>query len=170
MKGVILAGLAAAALLALSGGAGAASTTPPFDQWFLQASIQGDRFEVAGGTFAQQHSGNSAVKTLAVRLVKDHSKSLSDSIKLAHSLHVSVPPAATPSQQWELQQVKSMSGSDFDRAYASLEVKDHQEDISMAQDELKMGQDPQVKAEAKKDLPMLKMHLLLSQKALKATA
>src|SRR5213082_3268733 len=80
----------------------AAADPPPQDENWLQTSISGDRFEIAGGKIALARSQNAAVTTLARRLIKDHAKSLHDAIALAQRWGTKPPPAATPSMQWEL--------------------------------------------------------------------
>jgi putative membrane protein len=87
---------------------------------------------------------------------------------LAKKLGVDVPGEPSPTQQWELKTVASFSGKDFDRRYSDLEVQDHKEDIEQTKDEIDMGTNPDVRDEAKTDLPMLQEHLKLSQDALEA--
>src|SRR3954470_7008672 len=77
----------------------AAKPYSPLDKYMLQSSIQGDRFEIAGGQLAQSKGTSDAVKALGARLVKDHSKSLSEAVKLAKDLKISVPKTPTPSQE-----------------------------------------------------------------------
>jgi putative membrane protein len=60
-----------------------------------------------------------------------------------------------------------MSGKSFDQWYAKLEVQDHIQDIKDATDEATSGSNPSIRAEAKKDIPVLKKHLALSRAALK---
>jgi hypothetical protein len=52
--------------------------------------------------------------------------------------------------------------------YASLEVKDHQQDIEETGFEARKGQQWEFRQEALKDLKMLNMHLRLSKQALAA--
>jgi putative membrane protein len=160
-KIVIFATMCAA--LALT--AAAAASAPPLDELWLQTSISGDRFEVAGGKLALAKGTSPKVKALGARLVRDHSKSLVESITLAKQLGVRVPPSATPSMQWELQQLKTLSGAAFDRAYVSLEVLDHEQDVEETATEVLKGSSPRVRAAAKHELPMLNMHLRLSKAA-----
>ena len=56
------------------------------DEQYLQTSISGDRFEIIGGKLAEKKSSNTAVLKAAQTIVSDHTKSLSDAIKLAHEL------------------------------------------------------------------------------------
>src|SRR4051812_39043030 len=81
---VLAIGLASAALLVFPG-AGRAATArySPLDESTLQTSIQGDRFEIAGGDLAESKAVTPGVRALGARLVKDHSKSLREAVALA---------------------------------------------------------------------------------------
>jgi putative membrane protein len=136
------------------------------DANYLQTSISGDRFEIIGGKLAETKGATAQVRALGARLIKDHSKSLAESVAEARSLGVKVPQAPTPSMVWELNTVRSMSGSQFDRSYSSLEVKDHEQDIEETTFEVQHGGSAEVKQSAKKELPMLQMHLSLAKQAL----
>jgi len=137
-----------------------------WDKQWLMMSIEGDRFEIAGGKLAQAKGANAVIRSLGARLVTDHSKSLADAVAVARKLHVEVPGEPSPSQQWELQVVGSFSGNDFDRWYARLEVQDHVQDIQEASDEVSDGSSRKVRKLAKSDLPVLQQHLTLAQQAL----
>jgi putative membrane protein len=153
-------------LLAATGSSAQAAHVSAWDQQWLKTSIEGDRFEIAGGLLAQQKSANPTVRSLGARLVSDHTKSLKDAMAAAHKLGISVPGKPTPSMQWELQIVGTLSGAPFDHWYSDLEVEDHKQDITESTDEVKEGSNPQIKKLAAQDLPMLKEHLKLSTQAL----
>jgi len=140
----------------------------PLDKYLLQASIQGDRFEIAGGKIAQTNAANQTIKALGARLVKDHAKSLKEAVQLAHKLGISVPATPSTTQEWELQTVGAMSGATFDVAYARLEVQDHKQDIEDNTTEARDGANPSARKLARKDLPVLRTHLKLSRQALSA--
>jgi putative membrane protein len=170
---ILAVALASAAAVALSGLPAAAAgpsraSVSGADSIWLRSSIEGDRFEIIGGKLAQQKGQNAAVKALGARLVKDHSKSLADAIKTAHQLNIDVPKTPTPSEEWELTVVGAMSGADFDRWYASLEVQDHKQDIDETKDELAVGANASVRKDARADLPVLREHLKLSKATAKA--
>jgi predicted outer membrane protein len=160
--------LLAVALVALAAATAAAADAPPQDENWLQTSISGDRFEIAGGKIALSRAMTAGDRALGRRLMQDHMKSLAGAVALAQSLGVGVPPAATPSEQWELNRLKNMPRSSFDVQYAAIEMKDHEQDIEETGFEAREGQLWEVRAEAKKDLPMLNMHLKLSKQALTA--
>jgi putative membrane protein len=165
----LLRGVAAAAALATTAVAApshAATAAKPShaDELYLQTAIEGDRFEVAGGKIAQQRGATAGVKQYGARLVKDHTKSLGESVTLAKKLGIKVPTAPSPSMQWELQTLTSFTGKDFDQHYADLEAMDHQQDISEAADEVHNGTSADVRQAASKEIPTLKAHLSIARK------
>jgi putative membrane protein len=145
-------------------------TYSAWDEEWLTTSLEGDLFEIAGGKIAQSHSSNSTVKALGAKLISDHSKSFSDGAEVAKKLGIEVPDEPTPSEQWELQAVGSVSGSTFDKAYTSLEVADHKQDIKETKAELEKGCNPLVRHEAAEDLPVLEEHLKLAEQAYAAVS
>jgi putative membrane protein len=159
----------ACAIAALATAAAAAANAPPEDENWLQTTISGDRFEVAGGKIALSRATTPANRALARRLIRDHSRAMAQEIAVARSLGVGVPPAATPSEQWELNRLKNMPRAWFDVQYDTLEVKDHNQDIEETGLEAREGQVWQVRQLAKQSLPMLNMHLKLSKAALSAS-
>jgi putative membrane protein len=174
MKRSLLAISVTAALAALTAGtigaqAKTAAGVSGLDEEYLKSSIQGDRFEISGGRMALGASQNPQVRALATTLVKDHTKSLADAVKLAKKLGVSVPKAPTPPEQWELRIAGTETGPAFDKWYSDLEVQDHKQDISEASAEASTGTNAAVRAGARKELPTLRRHLKLSQGALKAS-
>ena len=100
------------------------------------------------------------------QLVGDHTHSLGEAVQLARQLHISVPRSPTGLQRWTTLTLKHMNrGTGFDSSYSAMEVQDHQQDIADTQLEIAAGQNPAVVNMAKKELRMLKVHLMLSQKA-----
>jgi putative membrane protein len=140
-----------------------------WDEEWLMMSIQGDRFEIAGGQLAQQKGSTAIVRALGARLASDHTKSLKDAVDEAKEYGIQVPDSPSPSQQWELRVVSTFSGKAFDRWYSDLEVQDHRQDIQETQDEIDKGTNPDIKQLAKDDLPMLQEHLKLAEQALAAS-
>jgi putative membrane protein len=141
-----------------------------WDEQWLMMSIQGDRFEIQGGELAQHQASTDTVRALGARLVKDHSQSLEDAIALAERLGIDVPDSPSPTQQWELRTVAQFHGREFDRRYADLEVQDHKQDIQEAQDEIDKGCNPDIRDEAKSELPVLQEHLQLAEDALQSVS
>ncbi len=130
--------------------------------------MQGDRFEIIGGQLAMTHSDNARVRNLGHRLKVDHQRALKRSAAAAHSRDVDVPHEPSPSEQWELDMLSQLRGFAFDLAYTSLEVKDHEQDISEATSESKTGSDDDVVHLARRAIGMYHRHLHLSHVAFKS--
>jgi putative membrane protein len=132
--------------------------------------IQGDRFEITGGTAAQAKGATTAMKAFGARLVKDHSKSLRDAQRAARRFGIDVPKTPSPSEQWELRTVGGFTGAAFDRSYADLEVQDHIQDIQEAKDEIGEGCNSTIRGLARDDLPVLRQHLRIARQLLASGA
>jgi putative membrane protein len=137
-----------------------------WDEEWLKMSIEGDLFEIQGGKIAQQKATTQQARDLGKLLVDDHTKSLKDATDLARSLGIDVPDSPSPSQQWELRAVQQFQGKDFDKWYADLEVQDHVQDISEAQDEVDKGCNRKIRNDAKDEIPVLQQHLKTAQDVL----
>jgi putative membrane protein len=133
------------------------------DETWLMTGMQGDRFEIIGGTTAQAKGATAAMKAFGARLVKDHTTSLRDAERAAHRFGVTVPKTPSPSEQWELRMVGLFSGTPFDRSYAFLEVQDHIQDIQETKDEISDGCSRTVRSLARDDLPVLRQHLQIAR-------
>lgn len=97
------------------------------------------------------------------------SKSLAESLRLAHAIGVQPPKDPAPSMLWELKMVSALSGRSFDHWYSNLEVYDHSQDISEAKSEAGEGTNTQVRKAAQKENPKLRLHLRLARQALGAS-
>jgi putative membrane protein len=133
------------------------------DATWLMTGIQGDRFEIIGGTAAQTKGVTAQMKAFGARLVRDHSKSLRDAVRAAHRFHVDVPKTPSPSEEWELRTVGAFTGTAFDRSYSDLEVQDHIQDIQETKDEISDGCNRTVRGLARDDLPVLRQHLQIAR-------
>jgi putative membrane protein len=165
LAAVLLAALATPSVLL----AGRATQPSAQDANYLQTSISGDRFEIIGGKLTLQKTQSAALRTLAHRLIRDHSRSLREAVAEARRDGIKIPSAPMPTQVWELNTLRMMSGVTFERLYSSLEVKDHQQDIEETTFEAQHGQDPDIRQSAKQELPILELHLRLSENALRAS-
>jgi len=149
--GALLLGASATAFAAASGG----ST-------FLKQAIRGDLAETQIGQLAQQKSINAEVKSFGQELVTDHSQAKTEATSLAETMKVTVPTKPDRKAQTEYEKLSKLSGSAFDKEFASFMVKDHQEDIAKFQKEAQAN-DGQVSALAQKTLPVLQKHLQAAQ-------
>ncbi len=121
--------------------------------------------EVAAGKLAAQHGLDPAVKAFGEKMVSDHTAA-GDMLKsLAASKQTPLPDAVSAEEQTALGKLEGLNGTEFDKAYSQLMVKDHVTDISEFEKEVaKKGADADVKAYAEQTLPTLRHHLMLANR------
>ena len=137
------------------------------DRKYLKNAIQTDRAQISVGNLALATSRDRAVRRLARRSTTDHRLLLQDTVRLARSLHVRVPKSQAPTQIRAARLLSALSGSLFDRRYASLEVRRTQEAIRSAAAELRRGRNAAVLHIARVALPILRLDIRLARAALK---
>jgi len=96
-------------------------------------------------------------------MVLDHGRSNAELAALAQSKGLTVRPGLEPSQQAMRDRLNALTGADFDRAYMSEMLRDHNEDIALFERAVEVSADPDVKAWAARSLPMLRDHLALAR-------
>ena len=136
------------------------------DRKYLKNAIQTDRAQISVGKLALATSRDRAVRRLARRSTTDHRLLLQDTVRLARSLRVRVPKSQAPTQIRAARLLSALSGSLFDRRYASLEVRAAQKWIRRAAGELRGGRNAAVLHAAKVALLILRLDLRLARVAL----
>jgi putative membrane protein len=128
------------------------------DDFVEDASAKGVA-EVEAGKLAQEKGTAADVKAFGAMMVKDHTaaneklKSIADQKKLEVSTDAELMDKAK-AMILDLRSAKS-----FDQAYANNQVKAHEATIEIFEDEVKNGDDDQLKTFATETLPKLKAHL-----------
>lgn len=137
--------------------AAAAVTTPSADS-FMKEAAEGGMAEVELGKLASTKGMNAEVKSFGRMMITDHTKANTELKALAAKKNITLP-ADTGSHASTIEKMKSASGADFDTAYVSEMVNDHEKDVKDFQTQADNATDPDVKAFAAKTLPTLKKHL-----------
>jgi putative membrane protein len=117
---------------ALSAGNGPAPTEVALtDEQILEITHTANVGEIEQAKLAQTKSKDAHVKKFAAAMVKDHSDADAKGTKLAKK--ASLTPAASPAStslesdaQNGMANLKTQAGTDFDKAYVDLQVKEHQ--------------------------------------------
>jgi putative membrane protein len=138
------------------GGASAAT------QEFVQKAQAGTHFEVETGTLAERQATDPKVKKFGKMMVGDHSKAGKNLAAALKSDRASGLPQDTPmnaDQTSEYNKLKGLVGTEFDKQYVQIMLKDHQEDAQLFDDYAKNGDDPKIKAFAKKTASVIHKHL-----------
>ena len=157
------------ALAALTCGVQVAWAQDFASQDFVRKAMQGNMAEVSVGQLAQQKGTSDAVRQFGQQLVTDHSAANDKLKQVATSMGITSPPTEPNADQKSMHdKLAAMSGAEFDRAFSTGMVADHQKDIAEYQDEAKAkdaaGQ------YATETLPTLEQHLKVAQSLAASTA
>jgi putative membrane protein len=152
-----------AALVAAAGIASAADTgLSAADRDFINKAAQGGMMEVAAGKLAAQRAMDPAVKSFGRKMVSDHSAANELLKSLAAAKNLPLPESVTEKDHSALGKLEALNGTEFDKTYSQMMVKDHVTDISDFENEAKKGDDPDVKGFAAETLPTLRHHLMMA--------
>ncbi len=127
------------------------------DQTFLMEAAKGGMMEVEMGKMAAKMGKSADVKNLGKTLVNDHSRANGELKALAKAKGVNLPAAS---------KMQKMGADNFDSMFLTAAMKDHQKDIAMFERAAKSSKDAEVKAWAKKMVPVLKGHMSAVKKAM----
>ena len=144
------------------------STAAGADQEFAMKAASGGMSEVKLGQLASERGSNPAVKEFGQRMVTDHSKANDELKALAMHENITLPSNPSRADQATYDRLSKLSGKQFDEAYASLMVTDHEQDIAEFQKESASGQNDSLKSFAGKTLPTLESHLTEAKEMLKS--
>jgi putative membrane protein len=129
---------------------------------FVQKAAVSDMFEIESSKLAEQKAKNPALKKFAKQMIRDHSKTSSKLKSLVQSgkvKNVQVPQQLDSDHQQKLDELRSVSGDQFDELYRSMQLEGHQQAVQLFDSEAKSGPDPTLKKFAASTLPHIKEHL-----------
>ena len=129
------------------------------DADFMVKAASGGMLEVELGKLAQSNAGRKGVKDFGAMMVEDHGKGGETLKTLAASKKIVLPDSVSNDQKKERDDLMKQHGSEFDRSYITLMVKDHKEDIDEFEKAARNVSDPEIRAFAQNALPMLHHHL-----------
>jgi putative membrane protein len=134
---------------------------------FVAKAIEAGAIEIATSELAVKKATNPAVKAFATRMVADHGKANAELAKLAadQSIQVTGPGAAASTATNKL---TALSGAEFDREYMEMQVRAHQDAVTLFERESTKGSDATIKAFATKTLATLRDHQKLAHDAAEA--
>ena len=133
---------------------------------FMKMAALGGMMEVALGKVAQK-SANPQVKAFAAMMVADHTKANNELKALADKSEILLPAEYDAAQNEHMNEMKKLSGSEFDKHYIAMMVDDHKKTVDL----FKSGSETKeldVKKFALKTLPVLEAHFAKA-KAIQAT-
>jgi putative membrane protein len=164
MRSYILAG-ALALLLPSVALAQPITPAPPSAQNMMMYG-HSDQFEIQTGKLAATKAASPRIREFGSRMVTDHTKSTAMVIAAAKKsgLPTSPPPPLKADQQAMLTDLQSQTGAAFDKTYLSQQLTAHQEALALQSSYANGGDDPNLKATARRIVPVVQMHLGMLQK------
>jgi putative membrane protein len=135
-------------------------------QEFVTKVEMGTHVEIESAQVALKQAQDKKVKQFAQRMIKDHTKAgnmLKSAVKSDKGANLPDDTPIDADHQKMIDNLKSAQGADFDKQYVKMMVDDHEEDSKDFDDYAKNGDDPKIKAFAKKTAPVIHKHLKMIQ-------
>lgn len=123
----------------------------------------GDNSEASLGKLAAKRAATAAVRRYGAMLESDHTKGRREVLPLVKRYHLPTTMAVAPAADAERYKLAKLKGMAFDREFVRYMIWDHKEDISDFRGELKSGDPAELRALARRTLPVLQKHLATAQ-------
>ena len=136
-----------------------AETANPLDGQFAVMASVGNSFEIASSRLALQRATQPELVAFARMMIADHGKAQAQLDAAAAPSGADAGRMLDPDHQKMLDELSSVSGPDFDQAYAKDQVAAHQESAQVLSDYIATGEDPSLHRYATIALPVVNMHL-----------
>jgi putative membrane protein len=117
-----------ATLMAISIANASAKDKP--SETFLKKAIEGNFAEVSMGDLAQKNGQSDDVKSYGKMLSADHGAANQKAMDAAKGLGMNPPTGPNAKQKADYDKMSKMSGTAFDKMFATHMVADHQKDIA----------------------------------------
>ncbi|EDM34712.1 putative outer membrane protein [Pedobacter sp. BAL39] len=129
---------------------------------FAEQAAIGGMMEVEAGKIAHEKTKNQQVKDFASMMIKDHTAAATELDAIAKRKQMSLPTMLPSTEQAHLDEMKKMSGDDFDKHYMDMMVNDHKKTVDLFKSATE-NTDAELGAFAKKTLKVIEGHHKLAQ-------
>ncbi|MEZ0541095.1 DUF4142 domain-containing protein [Fibrella arboris] len=129
------------------------------DSEFAVKAASGGLLEVELGKLAQEKGQDAEVKQFGAKMVEDHTKANDELKALATLKNITIPSTPGEDKQKDIDDMRKLSGAEFDKKYISYMKDDHEEDVKEFKKAAQDAKDQSIKEFAAKTLPTLQMHL-----------
>ena len=144
----------------------AVTSTAPLsdaDKNFAIKAAQGGTMEVNLGQLAASKATSNEVKDFGNRMVSDHGKAGDELKALAAQKGLTLPTQPSDEEKKASNELSMKQGKEFDKAYMSDMVKDHEMDAKEFEKASKEVKDPDLKNWASKTLTVIQDHLKMAK-------
>ena len=129
---------------------------------YITKAGQSAQFQIQEGQMAASMAKAPAVKNFGLMMVTEHRKTTEQLTRTIAGEGVSPPPPPPPltaDQQAQIDQLRSVTGAEFDRVYLSQQLAAHEEALKVQADYSKGGSDPKLRQVAAATVPIVQGHL-----------
>jgi len=137
------------------------------DKIFLRKTTEGGLAQVALGKLAADKGTSDDVKAMGSKMVADHTQLATEMKPIADSMGIRLPRDMNKEDKTKYEQLASLSGDEFDKAYILAMVQDHRKDWREFHEELMATNDPSLKAEIEKGEAVIRDHMKMAVKMAK---
>ena len=130
-----------------------------YDSEFMTKAASGGMLEVELGKQVATRAVTPEARKFAQQMVADHTKANAALMVLATKKNITLPTTLGDDHKKVLKDVLDKKGVKMDQEYMKEMLKDHQEDVKEFTDASINASDPEIKALAAKNVPVLQMHL-----------
>jgi putative membrane protein len=152
------ASLGAIALCLAVSGATAQPALGEADRDFVEKAAESGHAEVSMGK-AAAGSRNAAIRDFGRRMVEEHGRMNDELAGIARRKGVTPPASPDVGSQAKGAVTSVLPGQAFDTQYVSSQLDDHRETLQLLQRQAQAGQDPDLKAFARKYMPVVQRHI-----------
>lgn len=131
------------------------------DSKFIVQIAADNIFEIRLGTLAEKKATNPAVKQFGQQMVADHTR-LEDQLTALVSKGRPFLPGLGQQHEQEFNQLEKLSGAEFDRAYMTSMIQNHQNAVNTYQTQGQTAHSTEVRQYVTGALPTLQQHLSMA--------
>jgi putative membrane protein len=130
---------------------------------FVKMVPSSNEFEIQSSELELDKASADDVKKFAQQMITDHTKAGEDfkaALERVETTSATTPSGSMlqPEQQKMLDELKGLSGDEFQARYIDMQAQAHKDAVAMFSAYANSGDDPALKEFAKKTLPTLQMH------------
>lgn len=133
------------------------------DRKFVEDAAMGSMAEVQFGQIATQRAQHQAVRDFGNTMVSDHTPANQRLMTIAATLGIMPPDKLDFMHRHTAKKLGKAEGREFDEDYIKGQVKDHEKMIELMEDQIKEGQNADLKQLATDLLPKLREHLQMAK-------
>jgi putative membrane protein len=166
MKTILISFVAISALVMISCSKSNKDTTKTqltsSDSLFAVKASQGNLAEIQAAQVSLTNAQRDSVKMFGQMMINDHTAAENSLDSIGNLLQFNMPTTPDSAHIALKAKLMTLQGSEFDSAYVSSQVTDHQTMLTLLSNEMNSGTNAALKSYASKNYPIVQMHLMMA--------